>query len=328
MTTTIQQHSLFRFEERASFGISAVNPFQEERAFRFEGNDPKLYLGDGSIVRHISDFAWVGRESKDGGEAVVFRLQDEQFALRLTWIYRVEEHKASWRLELVNEGESEVALRHIDLFDAVADAPVRQFEQRIRLDLGEADWMEEKDVNHATGYPVNIGNRLFLGVDWPVADVLTDGGRITCRQYCADTLAPGQTFRSRTVTVGACEEGRMSERFLAHLKDLRGRETRRASFYFSWLTHSWEGMTDRELKVNLDFFERAKSAFGIHFDIYAVDAGVIETNHYGYERYRLMHEKLLPNGLKPHADRVKDMGMEFGIWIGPNEFGEKGSRVE
>lgn len=308
-------------------GVASILNHRTGRVVRFTPNAPFVTIGD--VVYDTAELAWtVGERQEELSRSMRAALVRDGHDLALIWTCRLDEYVASWQLEIVNNGTDAVVIRHIDLLDASADAAMKPFTQRIDLALGEADWMEEDDANGTVGYPVSIDNHLFVGIDWPVADNKVSGEGLRCRQYCAETLQPGATFRSRTLSIGACEEGQVMRQFLAHMERLRGRETRRASFYFSWLTHSWEGLEDRELEVGLTFFERLRKTFDIRFDIYAVDAGIVETNNYYYEPYRLTHDRLFPNGLKPHAEKAQEIGMDFGIWLGPGGFGEDGGLTE
>ena len=88
-------------------------------------------------------------------------------------------------------------------------------------------------------YPFFAEGSLFFGIDWPVAQhTLNEEKNFVCRQYIGDKLETGGTWRSRTFTAGISRKGEAARAFMEHLRRFRGRETRRASFYFDWLTHA------------------------------------------------------------------------------------------
>lgn len=179
-------------------------------------------------------------------------------------------------------------------------------------------------------HPIWLGADLFAGLDWPVAEnacaMEPDGaGRILCRVFPGTALEPGQSWTSPTLTFGAAEPGAQAAAFTAHIQRLRGRPTRRASFYFDWLTHSSEGPTDSEMAAMVNLFARLWERYGLHFDIYALDDGAVETRWGLYwDRYRLQHRRRFPGGLEPLARRLRELGTDLGVWIGPDGFGPNG----
>lgn len=183
-------------------------------------------------------------------------------------------------------------------------------------------YLESRAAERIDAYPVFIDNHCFCGIDWPAAENSFSGPFLLCRQFCDESLEPGDAYISRSLSLGVSPKGKLPEAFLRHLDHLRGRATPRASFYFDWLTHASEGPTEAEIDSQLDYFARLRREYDIAFDIYAVDDGAVETR-WGltFDRYRLQHEDLYPSGMKRLAERAKDLGMSFGIWVGPDGFG-------
>ena len=46
--------------------------------------------------------------------------------------------------------------------------------------------------------------------------------------------------------------------------------------YFSWINNTNEGSTEKQTLINLDFFKWLRDTYGMHLDIYAMDAGNID----------------------------------------------------
>ena len=173
--------------------------------------------------------------------------------------------------------------------------------------------------------PVWIGAEWFGGLDWAAAEHAAADERLLCREFPGTVLAGGQRWTSHALTLGAAPAGRQAEAFLVHLDDLRGRPTRRASFYFDWLTHASEGPTEPELAAMVALFERLRGDAGLAFDVYALDDGAVETRWGLYwDRYRLMHRQRFPRGLRGAAERLAALGTDMGVWIGPDGFGDAG----
>ncbi len=94
------------------------------------------------------------------------------------------------------------------------------------------------------------------------------------------------------------------------------------SHYFSWIDNTNEGSTERQTLANLEFFKWLHDDYGMDLDIYALDAGAIDTpGGYGSmesERFK----KQFPNGFGPLAEKAKSFGCRLGVWLGPDGFGD------
>ena len=94
------------------------------------------------------------------------------------------------------------------------------------------------------------------------------------------------------------------------------------SHYFSWIDNTNEGSTEHQTLVNLEFFNWHHDGYGMDLDIYALDAGAIDTpGGYGSidsERFK----KQFPNGFGPIAGKAKSFGCRLGVWLGPDGFGD------
>ena len=91
--------------------------------------------------------------------------------------------------------------------------------------------------------------------------------------------------------------------------------------YFSWINNTNEGATDKQTRINLDFFRWMKERYGMQLDIYAFDAGAIDgAKMYGStnsDRFR----RQFPQGFGPLSREASELGIHFGLWGGPDGFG-------
>ena len=91
--------------------------------------------------------------------------------------------------------------------------------------------------------------------------------------------------------------------------------------YFSWINNAWEGSTEEQTLVNLDFFRWLHDEYGMQLDIYAFDSGNIDGRGvYGSmdsERFRAK----FPRGFGPIAKAAGAYDCRLGIWLGPDGFG-------
>ena len=92
--------------------------------------------------------------------------------------------------------------------------------------------------------------------------------------------------------------------------------------YFSWIDTTNEGSTEKQTLANLEFFKWLHDDYGMDLDIYALDAGAIDTpGGYGSmdsDRFK----KQFPNGFGPIAEKAKSFGCRLGVWLGPDGFGD------
>lgn len=94
------------------------------------------------------------------------------------------------------------------------------------------------------------------------------------------------------------------------------------SEYFTWINHSFEGPTAQTVMAGLDFFKYLQDAYGMHLDIFALDAGTID----GWNFYDSMDSprvrRHFPDGFGPIAEFSRQNGIRLGMWCGPDGFGE------
>lgn len=94
------------------------------------------------------------------------------------------------------------------------------------------------------------------------------------------------------------------------------------SHYFTWIDNTNEGTTAAQTKANLGFFQWLRDEYGMVLDIYAFDAGAIDApNYYGSPGTRKFKGQF-PQGFGPLAEQAAGFGGRFGVWLGPDGFGD------
>ena len=92
--------------------------------------------------------------------------------------------------------------------------------------------------------------------------------------------------------------------------------------YFSWINNAWDGSTEAQTLANLAFFQWLRDEYGMQLDIYAFDAGNIDTQGgYGSTDSARFREKF-PAGFSEIARRARQVGCRLGMWGGPDGFGK------
>jgi hypothetical protein len=93
------------------------------------------------------------------------------------------------------------------------------------------------------------------------------------------------------------------------------------SEFFSWINNTNEGTTEKQTLSNLNFFQFLHDEYGMVLDIYAFDAGAIDgAGYYGLTQSTKFKNQF-PNGFLGLANKSVKMGTRFGIWGGPDGFG-------
>jgi hypothetical protein len=104
------------------------------------------------------------------------------------------------------------------------------------------------------------------------------------------------------------------------------------SEYFSWINNTNEGTTEKQTLANLDFFKWLHDEYGMVLDIYAFDAGAIDGAGYTSNMQSAKFKGQFPNGFTPLTEKAAQMGTRFGLWGGPDGFGntaqEENDRVD
>lgn len=93
--------------------------------------------------------------------------------------------------------------------------------------------------------------------------------------------------------------------------------------YFSWINNTNEGSSEEQTLANLEYFRWMKEKYGMQLDIYAFDAGNLDTfcGKYYAERIPLIKEKF-PEGFSNIIAYASKIGTKLGMWCGPDGFGD------
>ena len=99
-------------------------------------------------------------------------------------------------------------------------------------------------------------------------------------------------------------------------------QTPSRAHYFSWINNAWEGSTEAQTLINLEFFRWLHDEYGMQLDCYAFDAGNIDTQgEYGSTDSQKFKAKF-PEGFGRIAAKAKAIQCRLGMWAGPDGFGD------
>jgi len=131
-------------------------------------------------------------------------------------------------------------------------------------------------------------------------------------------IQPGEVFKTPEAVGGFTEDGfggssRLLHRYaLDHIYPEARRSKPWPVFYNTWETF-WFDFDEQKL---IDLAERAA---GLGVEVFHVDDGWFGTRHNEYSGLGdwTANPQKFPHGLKALVERVKDLGMEFSLWIEP-----------
>jgi hypothetical protein len=112
-----------------------------------------------------------------------------------------------------------------------------------------------------------------------------------------------------------------------------GKNIASQSFYFDWISSQYEGSTEAQTLVKLDFFKWLHDEYGMALDIFSLDVGNIDDGPFTAGVGRLIPDHLgtlesdefkaqFPRGFSPICEKAKSFGCRLGIWLGPDGFGD------
>lgn len=104
--------------------------------------------------------------------------------------------------------------------------------------------------------------------------------------------------------------------------------------YFTWINNNNEGSNEAQTLINLDFFGFMQREYGMRLEIYALDAGNLDSPGDGYASLDSdgrvnspYFYKQFPNGFDDIVKKAAGYGISLGIWGGPDGFGDSDSEA-
>ena len=170
--------------------------------------------------------------------------------------------------------------------------------------------------------PVFLDGQIFWGMEWPIAEADLKEGRLRLTHFPAAPVSPGGSWTSKTTGFGVSESGRIEEAFGRYIQAIRANRVDFATFYFDWLCHDNSGPLESEILDNFAALQKLRALYGLQFDIYNSDAGLVESQGTYFPQFKGHFDQRFPHGLRTIADASAALGMKLGLWIGPDGFGE------
>jgi hypothetical protein len=164
------------------------------------------------------------------------------------------------------------------------------------------------------GQPV-LAERIFCGVEHPAGVNQGGAGWLRAMQLPGVDIAPGETFESESVVIGAATLGEsVAASFRSYVRKLRPRRAVKPSIYsaLGWYDFTNPAdplpeLTEELVEENLRLLESLREQ-GVAFDIYMIDDWWEPTD---LTRFR---ERTFPSGGASIVARIGEAGLAPGLW--------------
>ncbi|MEE9516701.1 MAG: hypothetical protein V3V52_06335 [Candidatus Adiutricales bacterium] len=176
--------------------------------------------------------------------------------------------------------------------------------------------------------PLFLENQIFWGMEWPIAEPEIDSKGFVFKHYPDFVLKSGASWISKIMGFGVSKHGRIQEAFGRYILRIRANRVDFTTLYFDWLCHDNSGPLESEILANFLVLKKMKELYGLQFDIYNSDAGLVESMGTYFSQYKTIFDQRFPHGLQTIAEASADLGMKLGLWIGPDGFGESPEEME
>ena len=326
-------------EECSSYGM-----------MRYKESSCKVTFADG-----VRDFRYQVKDYSVDGNHLSIVLEDEHYPFRLTLHYVVHEEQdiiEKWR-EAENFGEDTVQIerfysaeftlpgdgyRTINNNGTWADE-FKRYEDTLCAGKKVYESLRGATAHVATpGFIVHrdgteTGGEVYFGVlaysgNFKIVEEQTPYDYLNIQIGISDTdfcwnLKKGEKFTSPRVYAGFSDSGFGGMSYLLHRfarECVMPSETAKKPLrvlYNSWEATTFDVTCEKQMKL-------ADQAAKAGAELFVVDDGWFgqrSSDHLGLGDWYVNPEKF-PDGLKPLIDHVKELGMDFGIWIEPEMVNE------
>jgi len=243
-------------------------------------------------IRTIDDFV-VEEVVRGGPDSADVRVRSSSSGIEATLHYRLDGPTRRKWVFLRNGGADPVLLLDVRLDDFGTGASVS---------------------GGGSGWPLFLDDQVFAAVEYPSGENLADEGRVTLSHFPGKLLPPGGTYQSHAALVSVAKAGAAEASFVDYLDARAVRKKHVVSVYTPFgINNQWgpcPTLDDEETLDVLRVLERWRSR-GARFDYFTLDTGwpdpasdLTEFRPWAY-----------PDGPGAVTKRVRDLGMEFGLWF-------------
>jgi len=164
------------------------------------------------------------------------------------------------------------------------------------------------------GQPVFLGDEVFAAVQYPSGENRVADSRVTLAHFPGCVLPPGGRLGSQTAIISVAEAGGALAHFTEYIQERCRRPKRVLSVYTPFgINNQWGPCPTLDDEETLHVLDRLAEwqRQGVQFDYFTLDTGWVDPSS-DLTRFR---PTCYPNGPQAVIERVKELGMQFGLWF-------------
>ena len=251
------------------------------------------FISVGEPYLRVSDFE-VQELSRTGDDEATFELRSVSEPISASAHYELRGPTRRKWLEIKNQSGKEMVLLDVQLDDFTLDASTSE---------------------GGPGEPVFVGEEAFCAIEHPAGVNQGSAGRVFTVHFPARSLPPATSTHSHVSLLGVGKAGQALEAFVSYIQANSPRKKKAISIYDPFgINNQWGGcptLNDAEMLDGLKVLEKWREK-GLQFEYYVPDYGWVD---HASDLTRFAPE-CFPNGPTIIVERVRELGMKFGLWFG------------
>lgn len=250
------------------------------------------FISVGQPYLQVSDFEVQGLR-QEGKSKVSFSLRSPSAGIDVSAHYELDGPSRRKWVEIKNTSDAEMFLldAHLDDFTTNASA-------------SEGGW----------GEPIFLGEEAFSAIEHPAGLNQGDGGRIRLMHFPGRRLPPGASTHSHAAVLTVAKAQGARDQFISYVQERSPRRKKVISLYTPYgINNQWGGcppLADVETLDVLRVLEQWQEK-GLKFEYFSLDQGWVDPA----SNLTRFAPQCYPNGPAKVVERVKALGMKFGLWF-------------
>ena len=250
------------------------------------------FISVGQPYLRVADFEVQGVK-QDGQNKLVFDLQSLSKTIHVSAHYELRGSIRRKWLEITNVSSKEMLLLDVQLDDYTTVSSTSE---------------------GGLGQPVILGEEAFSAIEHPAGLNEGDQGRVRLTHFPARRLSPGASLSTHVALLAVAKAGQALEQFVSYIGEGSPRKKRVVSLYTPYgINNQWGGCPPLADVEALDILRVLESwqGKGLKFDYFTLDQGWMDSSS-DLTRFA---PQCYPNGPALIVERVRNLGMKFGLWF-------------
>jgi hypothetical protein len=246
----------------------------------------------GAPYLRVADFE-VRAMQQSSAEKVILQLQSPSLGLRALACYELSGITRRKWLEVENSSGRELLLLDAQIDDFSANLPVTE---------------------GGPGAPVFLGDEAFAVFDHPAGLNQGERGHVRLMHFPGRRLPSGSKWRSNVALLGVATASAALDQFTSYIQEKSPRKKQALSLFTPYgINNQWGACGALDDEQTLDVLNRLEEwqRRGFKFDYFSLDTGWMDHA----SDLTLFAPQCYPNGPAGIVERVKAMGMKFGLWF-------------